>query len=305
MSLDETTPLVVISSSFSSPNETINSSTDNNRGWTKMVCPSDLHSAVILGILGISAIAMFSSFVVMAPGEVGVATTFGHAHGLSEGINVVAPMVTKVQTLSTKTQKLESVNKVPTREGLAVSLDLAIIYRLDPSKVVQLVTTVGPEYATILIEPESTSALRILTADAEAKALYTDSRQQIQIKLKQMLMNKLSVRGVVVEDVLLKDVKLPQLLADAIEMKAQAEQDAMKMKFVLEKEKQEAERKAIEAKGIAEFQSIVTSGISPELLQWKGIEATEKIAESPNSKIVIMGNSKGELPVLLNAAVDD
>jgi len=270
-----------------------------------MVCPSDLHSAVILGILGISAIAMFSSFVVMAPGEVGVATTFGHAHGLSEGINVVAPMVTKVQTLSTKTQKLESVNKVPTREGLAVSLDLAIIYRLDPSKVVQLVTTVGPEYATILIEPESTSALRILTADAEAKALYTDSRQQIQIKLKQMLMNKLSVRGVVVEDVLLKDVKLPQLLADAIEMKAQAEQDAMKMKFVLEKEKQEAERKAIEAKGIAEFQSIVTSGISPELLQWKGIEATEKIAESPNSKIVIMGNSKGELPVLLNAAVDD
>jgi len=179
------------------------------------------------------------------------------------------------------------------------------IYRIDQFKVVELVTTVGTDYAQILIEPESTSALRILTADSEAKALYTDSRVRIQTDLKAMLIDKLSHRGVVVEDVLLKDVQLPKLLVDAIEMKAQAEQDALKMSFVLQKEEQEAERKAIEAKGIAEFQSIVTSGISPQLLQWKGIEATEKIAESQNTKIVIMGNSKGELPVLLNGDTDE
>ena len=101
------------------------------------------------------------------------------------------------------------------------------------------------------------------------------------------------------EDILLKAVKLPNAVSDAIELKAQAEQEAQRMEFVLQKERQEAERKKIEAQGIADFQKIVSDGISPNLLKWKGIEATEKLAKSDNSKIVIMGNSKDSLPVIL------
>merc|ERR1719399_688801 len=114
-------------------------------------------------------------------------------------------------------------------------------------------------------------------------------------------MASLQPRGIIVEDVLLKAVRLPELLTHAIERKAQAEQDSARMEFVLAKERQEAERKSVEARGIASFQRIVSEGISPALLQWKGIEATEKLASSSNSKMVIMGNGKDSLPVLLGA----
>merc|ERR1712084_139532 len=110
-------------------------------------------------------------------------------------------------------------------------------------------------------------------------------------------------RGIVLERVLLRGVTLPEQLKQSIEMKAKAEQEAERMRFVLQKEKQEADRKTIEAKGIADFQRIVTEGITPSLLQWKGIEATEKFTESSNSKLVIMGNSKASLPVMFSGDV--
>merc|ERR1712100_561202 len=120
-----------------------------------------------------------------------------------------------------------------------------------------------------------------------------------QRELKAELADALKPRGIIVEDFLLKAIKLPDQLVRAIELKAQADQEAQRMEFVLQKEQQEAERKKIEAQGIADFQKIVSDGISPNLLKWKGIEATEKLAKSPNSKIVIMGNSKDSLPVIL------
>ena len=107
------------------------------------------------------------------------------------------------------------------------------------------------------------------------------------------------------EDVLLKGIILPKLLTDAIELKAQAEQASATMEFKLSKERQEAERKKLEASGIQSFQKIVSEGISPQLLQWKGIEATEKLATSHNAKIVMMGNSKESMPVLLSTAGDE
>ena len=114
-------------------------------------------------------------------------------------------------------------------------------------------------------------------------------------------MKKLGPRGIVIEDVLLKDIGLPEQLSKSIELKVQAEQESARMVFVLQKEEQEAKRKAIEAGGVADFQRIVSQGISPELLKWKGIEATEKFANSPNTKIVIMGNGGDSLPVILSA----
>jgi len=127
---------------------------------------------------------------------------------------------------------------------------------------------------------------------------HSDPANRLVTELKQ----KLTHRGIVLEDVLLKGIKLPKQLTDAIELKAQAEQESARMEFVLSKERQEADRKKVEAAGISAFQKIVSEGISTQLLQWKGIEATERLAASTNSKMVIMGNSKDSLPVLLSSS---
>jgi prohibitin 1 len=226
----------------------------------------------------------------------------GSVSKLDPGPHLIPPLISSVQRLSTKTQLLEQSNFVPTKEGLTVELDTAILYKLDPSRAQDLFSTVGASFAKTLVEPEASSAVRGLTSESEAKALYTSGRGEIQNSLKQELITSLGPRGILIEDVLLKAVKLPEDLSKSIEQKARAEQESARMEFVLAKEEQEAERKAIEAKGIAAFQRIVTDGISPNLLKWKGIEATEKLAESPNAKIVIMGNGKDYLPVILGGS---
>ena len=178
------------------------------------------------------------------------------------------------------------------------------LYRIDPTKAADLYKDVGEYYSDVVLAPEAASAIRGLTSESDAKALYTSGRNLIQDSVKSELITKLTPRGIIIDDVLLKDLVLPQQLTAAIEAKVKAEQDAAKMQFVLQKEKQEAERKAIEAGGIASFQKIVSEGISENLLKWKGVEATEKFAESPNTKIVIMGNDANGLPVILNADGD-
>merc|ERR1712039_225526 len=132
------------------------------------------------------------------------------------------------------------------------------------------------------------------------EALYNSTREKLQVQLTKQMNNSLKPHGILVETILLKDIELPALLKKAIETKTAAQQEAERMRFVIQKAKQEAERKKIEAGGIKDFQNIVTQGISDELLQWKGIEATEKLIDAKNSKLVIMGNTKDSLPVLLS-----
>jgi regulator of protease activity HflC (stomatin/prohibitin superfamily) len=206
--------------------------------------------------------------------------------------------------------------------GLSVSLDVALLYRINPSMAGDLFQNVGVDYAQVLIEPEAASVIRGLTSgkcferyfnqiiymlltnliflESDAKALYSSGRHEIQDKVRDELDQTLGKMGIIIESVMLKDLELPESLSRAIEQKAKAEQESVMMEFVLTKEKQEAERKAIEARGIADFQKIVSEGISDQTLRWKGIEATEKLVASPNAKIVIMGNSKGDLPVIFN-----
>lgn len=176
---------------------------------------------------------------------------------------------------------------------------------MDPSKAADIYREVGEDYIHTLLEPEAASAIRGLTSESDAKALYSSGRNLIQDSVKSELVEKLVPRGIIVDDVLLKDLVLPKQLTAAIEAKVQAEQEAARMQYVLQKEKQEAERKAIEAGGIADFQRIVSEGISPNLLKWKGVEATEKFAESKNTKIIIVGNDSNGLPVLLNSDEGD
>jgi prohibitin 1 len=140
--------------------------------------------------------------------------------------------------------------------------------------------------------------MRAVTSAHTANALYSEAREQVAQQMVEQLKRALEPRGIIVENVLLRDIKLPDTLKQAIEAKQQAEQDAQRMQFVLQKERQEAERKRIEAQGVSDFQRIVTQGISQQLLEWKGIEATEKLVGSPNSKIVIIGNPKNGLPLI-------
>jgi regulator of protease activity HflC (stomatin/prohibitin superfamily) len=283
-----------------------NMSNDNNTDEASMgeFCTKLACRVGVVFLCVVVIISLFDMSFVVPPGMVGIAVTLGHVEAFSSGLHFRIPWVSHVEILSAKTQLLEDKNIIPTKEGLSVTLDTAVLFRLDAAKAATLYRQVGSNYIEVLIKPEAASAVRGLTSESEAKALYSSGRNLIQDALKEELTTKLGPRGIIIEDVLLKDIVLPAQLSKSIELKVQAEQDASRMEFVLQKELQEAKRKAIEAGGIADFQRIVSDGISPQLLKWKGIEATEKFAESPNTKIVIMGNDAGGLPVILSAEAD-
>jgi len=245
-------------------------------------------------------ILLMASTTSIPTGNVGVLTLFGRVTGetLPEGIHLVNPLKS-VQKLSVQTQAVKESANVPSNEGLILSLDTSLLFRLDKNKAAFVYQTVGDNYAEKIVEPTLRAAIRASTSAHSANALYTNARELVQQQIQDELTAQLAPRGVIVENVLLRDVQLPAMLKGSIEAKQQAEQDALRMSFILQKEKQEAERKRIEAQGIADFQRIVATGISPQLLEWKGIEATEKLATSTNAKIVIIGNPKNGLPLVL------
>ena len=253
-----------------------------------------------LGILLVAIILLMASTTSIPTGNVGVLTLFGRVTGetLPEGIHLVNPLKS-VQKLSIQTQSVKESANVPSNEGLILALDTSLLFRLDKDKAAFVFQTVGDNYAEKIVEPTLRAAIRASTSAHSANALYTNARELVQQQIQDELTAQLAPRGVIVENVLLRDVQLPAMLKGSIEAKQQAEQDALRMSFILQKEKQEAERKRIEAQGIADFQKIVAAGISTQLLEWKGIEATEKLAASSNAKVVIIGNPKNGLPLVL------
>jgi len=253
-----------------------------------------------LAILVAAIIVVMASTTSIPTGNVGVLTLFGRVTGetLPEGIHVVNPLKS-VQKLSVQTQSVKESANVPSNEGLILALDTSLLFRLDKDKAAFVYQTMGEPYVERVVEPTLRAAIRAATSAHSANALYTNARELVQAQIQDELTKELAPRGVIVENVLLRDVQLPAMLKGSIEAKQQAEQDALRMSFILQKEKQEAERKRIEAQGIADFQKIVATGISPQLLEWKGIEATEKLATSANAKVVIIGNPKNGLPLVL------
>jgi prohibitin 1 len=245
-------------------------------------------------------ILLFSSVVSIPTGHVGIPTLFGRVTGetLGEGIHLINPLKS-VQRLSIQTQSVKETANVPSNEGLILALDTSLLFHLDRAKAAEVYQKVGANYAEKIVEPTMRAAIRAATSAHTANALYTNARELVQQQIQDELTAQLAQRGVIVENVLLRDVQLPTMLKSSIEAKQQAEQDALRMNFILQKEKQEAERKRIEAQGIADFQKIVAQGISTQLLEWKGIEATEKLATSANSKVVVVGNPKNGLPLIL------
>ena len=245
-------------------------------------------------------IALFSSVARVDSGHVGVLTLFGRVTGevLSEGVHLVNPFKVNNE-LSIRTQEIKESASVPSSEGLVMNLDTSLIYHLNPEKAAEVYQKIGPNYMAVLVEPNLRAAIRESTASHTANALYTGEREAVAKQIYSQLADKLGDRGILVESVLLRDIQLPATLKSSIEAKQQAEQEALAMNFRLQKETQEAQRKRIEAAGIRDFQQIVAQGISPQLLEWKGIEATESLAKSTNSKVVVIGNSKNGLPLIL------
>jgi prohibitin 1 len=256
--------------------------------------------AVVAGVFGL--LALLQCFAQIPAGHVGVVDFFGVVSDqtLRAGINPVNPLATIIR-YSIQTQEHKETMQVLSREGLTIGLEVSVLYRLNPDSAARVYKTVaGGDYETIILIPQFRSICRAVTASFQASALYSTERERLGASIQEELGRTIAPRGVTVENTPIRNVALPTQLTEAIEQKQRADQESQRMEFILTKEKQEADRKRIEAKGIADFQTIVAAGISDQLLRWKGIEATEKLANSQNTKVIIVGAGKDGLPIILD-----
>lgn len=195
-------------------------------------------------------------------------------------------------------EQLENLT-VLSSDGATIGMEVSILYRPKVDKLDSLQITVGPNYYNIAVAPNIRGIARTVAGRYKPEEIYSTKRDQVNTEILTQLQDALTTKFIEIENVVVRDVVIPAKISEAINFKLTADQEAQKMMFTIEKEKLEAERKRIEAQGIADFQKIVSAGITASLLKWKGIEATLKIAESPNTKVVIVGNDAGSLPIIL------
>jgi len=257
-------------------------------------------SFALIGIVVALLIAVSQLVTIIPAGHTGVIDFLGMVsdNTLKPGVNLVNPMA-KVEKMSIKTQELKELMSVPSKEGLSVDLEISLLFKLNSEKANDIYKTVGPNYAEIILTPQFRSVVRGVTARYEAKALYTASREKLANEIISELEKLVGPRGITVEQAPLRQIQLPARLTQSIEEKLQAEQESQRMAFILQKEEQEAERKLIEAKGIADYNNVVNASLTDKILKQKGIDATLELANSSNSKVVVIGSGKDGLPLIL------
>ncbi|MEE9464949.1 MAG: prohibitin family protein [Candidatus Neomarinimicrobiota bacterium] len=261
----------------------------------------------LIQIIGLVALllAAVQTITIIDAGTVGVVKVFGKVYPrtLREGVNIRNPFA-EIIKMNIKTQERREEMRAPSQENLTVGLEISVLYHLDPAVAPEIVRTVGREEDIIrkVLLPNFRSVVRDVTAQYEAKAVYASMRDEVATNISARLSEVVADRGIIVENTPLRDVILPQDLAAAIEEKLRAEQESQRMEFVLVKEQKEAARKRIEAEGIRDFNKTVAEGISDNFLRWKGIEATNALAASNNSKVVVIGSGKDGLPIILGGA---
>lgn len=251
-------------------------------------------------LLALLALAGLSNCTIVRQGEVGVKRTLGKikAQTLPEGVQGFNPLLTRIIKIPTRTVNLEVRAPLPSKEGLTVQSDISILYRVEGSYAPKIVEQIGPNYDDVVILPVFRSAVTDVSSRYFAKDMHTGQRADIERAIREVMMAQLKDRGFVVESVLLKSIALPTGLTKAIEEKLAAEQDAQRMQFVLDKERQEAQRRIIEAEGTRDAQKIINEGLTPMLIRFKTIEAFNRLATSPNSKVII---TNGDSPLMVNA----
>ena len=250
--------------------------------------------------LVLSVILIVSSFVRIVPaGTVGVVDLFGRVHDNERypGLNFLNPFA-HLSIMNVKTEEIKEVMVVPSKEGLSINLDVSILYRLDGEKASDIYKKVGTNYRNVAIIPQFRAVARGVTVNYEAKGLYTSGREEITQRVTAELKGILAERGIILENALLRSIQLPSTVSNAIEMKLKAEQEAEQMKFVLEKERSEAERKVIEAEGIAKAQGIINKTLTPAYLQHEAIKAQMVMAESPNHTTVYIPSGDNGIPMI-------
>ena len=264
-------------------------------------------AGIVIVLIGIST----SAVVQVEPGEVGVQKLFGKVSDniLESGLNIINPLVKVVMfDIKTENYTMSGVNdegtkqgddaiRVLSADGLEVVVDLTVLYKIVPLEAPRILKEVGTDYRNILVRPICRTKIRDNAVYYDAVALYSTKRDEFQTRIFSTIESNFKERGLILEQLLVRNITLPESVKASIESKINAEQDAQKMTFVLQKERQEAERKRVEAQGIADYQKILSSGLSEKLLQYEMIKA---ISTSPNSKLILMTNGKG-LPVLLDS----
>lgn len=261
----------------------------------------------ILLILGVST----SCFKTIEPGQVGVKSLFGKVDNtvLYSGLNFINPLV-KVTGFDVRTQtytmsgdheegniKGDDAIRILTADGLEVVIDLSVLFNVKSNEAPKILQEIGTDYLDKIVRPVARTAIRDNAVSYDAVSLYSTKRDEFQNKIFKTIETSFSKRGLQLQQLLIRNVALPASVKTTIESKINAEQDAQKMTFVLQKEKQEAERKRVEAQGIADYQKILSTGLSDKQLQYESIKAQQAIATSPNAKVIIMGSSKN--PVII------
>jgi regulator of protease activity HflC (stomatin/prohibitin superfamily) len=267
----------------------------------------------IFGAFLLLAGLVSTSIVQIGAGEVGVKTLFGKVEPgiLNSGLNMINPLeeVTKfpirTQNYTMSAQHSEGdvlgddAIRVLSADGLEVVIDLTVLYRVIPSEAPKVLQSIGPDYKNTIVRPVTRTKIRDNAVYYDAVTLYSTKREEFQQRIFTTIEKEFKFRGLLLENLLIRNIALPESVKTTIESKINAEQEAQKMQFVLQKEKQEAERKRVEAQGIADYQKIISTQLSDKQLQYESIKAQKEIALSHNTKVIIMGNTKGS-PVMLS-----
>lgn len=240
-----------------------------------------------------------SQCTVVRQGEFGVKRTFGRFSDnvYTSGLRTFNPFTSKVIKVSAQTENLEVSLSIPSQEGLTIQSEVSILYRVTKKEAPDLLRNVGLEYEETLILPVFRSAVADVTSKYYAKDMHSGNRAEIENAIRELMMKTLSGKGILVENVLLKSIALPKNLTKAIEDKLEAEQQAQRMEFVLQQERQEAERKRIQASGERDANKIIAEGLSQEVLQFKALDAWLKLSQSSNAKVII---TNGTVPMIMD-----
>ena len=247
--------------------------------------------------------AILCSCAVIRPGEVGIKQKFGKLKGKTktQGLLFYNPFTSSVVRVPIRTINREIKLNLPSKEGLNVQAEISILYHIEQEKVSEIISSVGKGYEGTLILSTFRSASADVCARFYAKDMHSGKRGEIEKEIKSQMSTLLDDRGFIIEAVLMKSITLPKGLYSAIESKLQAEQEAQQMKFILQREEKEAERKRIEAAGIRDAQLIIKEGITEGNIQWKSLEVLKEISMSPNAKLIL---TDGKTPVLIGGDKD-
>jgi len=246
------------------------------------------------------AIVVFASSgcAIVRPGQVGIAQRLGRLvpGTLESGPHLYNPLVTKVVKLNVQTVELYEELPLPTKEGLSVQAQIALLYHADPDAVRKIYTDLGPKYEQVMVLSNFLATAREVSSKYYAKELYAIERQKVEQVMKEELTRHIGDKGFIVDAVLLKDILLPRSMSDAIQAKVNAEQAALQMEFVIQKQEREAERVRIEAEGVRRAQEIINASLTDRQLQYNQIQVLKNLVTSPNAKVIV---TDGTTPMIL------